>query len=229
MTGWAGFALALTAFLGTHFVPTRPAIRTCLIEALGRRASFSIYGLISLVVTAWVIWAAGQAPYLELWPQLPWTRWVPNLALPVAIALAVCGLPARTVTLGGPRAFKLDPERPGFAALTRHPLLWALVLWSGSHLFPNGNLAHVILFGGFAAMGLAAMPAFDARARRALGSETPAYFAATATFSLLPLLSQAWWRNAGPLAARRLLLGFAIWLTLLLLHPLVIGVTPLPL
>jgi len=54
----------------------------------------------------------------ELWPQLPWTRWVPNLAMLLAIALAVCGLPARMVTLGGPRVSKLDPERPGFAAIT---------------------------------------------------------------------------------------------------------------
>lgn len=228
MTGWAGFALALAAFLGTHFVPTRPAIRARLIEALGRRAWFGVYGLISFAVTAWAIWAAGRAPYVELWPQFPWTRWVPNLLMPVAVVLTVCGLPAKTVTLGGPRVSKLDPERPGFAALTRHPLLWALALWAGSHVYPNGNLAHVILFGSFLFMAFAAMPAFDARARRALGPEASAYFAATATFSVRPLLSQAWWRTVGPLA-RRLLLAFAIWLALLLLHPLVIGVSPLPL
>ena len=64
MTGWAGFALALTAFLGTHFVPTRPAIRARLIEALGRRAWFGVYGLISLLVTAWVICSVeGSAPF----------------------------------------------------------------------------------------------------------------------------------------------------------------------
>ncbi len=229
MTGWTGFALALTAFLGTHFVPTRPAIRARLIEAMGRRAWFSIYGLVSLAVTVWVIWAAGRAPYVELWPQLPWTRWVPNLALPVAIALTTCGLPARTVTLGGPRVSKLDLERPGFAALTRHPLLWALTLWSGSHLFPNGNLAHVILFGGFAAMGLAGMAAFDARTRRALSPlDARAYFAATAMLSLRPLVRPSWWASVAPLA-RRLLIALSIWLALLLLHPLVIGVSPLPL
>lgn len=224
-----GFALAYASFLLTHFVPTRPRVRERLIRSVGRRAWFSIYGLISLAVTVWVMWAAGRAPYIELWLQLPWTRWMPNLALPVAIVLALCGLPARTVTLGGPRVSKLDPARPGFAAMTRHPLLWAIVLWSGSHLFPNGNLAHVLLFGGFAAMGMAAMPAFDARARRALSPpDARAYFAATAIFSMRPLLNRAWWHSMTPLAGR-MLIAVGVWLALLLLHPLLIGVSPLPL
>jgi uncharacterized membrane protein len=223
-----GFALAFAGFLLTHFVPTRPRIRERLIGALGRRAWFSIYGLISLAVTAWVLWAAGQAPYVELWPQLPWTRWVPNLVLPVATTLAVCGLPAQTVTLGGPRLSRLDPERPGLAALTRHPLLWALALWAGAHLFPNGDLAHVILFGGFALMALAAMPAFDARARQSLPPlDAHAYFATTATLSLRPLLDPAWRRSTAPLAPR-LLIAATLWLALLLLHPHVIGASPRP-
>ncbi|EYD76721.1 NnrU family protein, required for expression of nitric oxide and nitrite reductase (Nir and Nor) [Rubellimicrobium mesophilum DSM 19309] len=229
MTGWAGYALAWTAFVGTHFVPTRPAIRARLIEALGRRAWFSIYGVISLLVTAWVIAAAAWPPYVELWPQLPWTRWVPNLVMPLAIAVTTLGLPARTTTLSGPRAPKLDPTAPGFAALTRHPLLLALALWSLSHLFPNGDLAHVILFGGFALMALAAMPAFDARARAALSPEAArAYFATTSALSLRPLASAAWWRVAVAARAGRLLLAVAIWLAVLWLHPYVIGVSPLP-
>ncbi|HVG47645.1 MAG TPA: NnrU family protein [Rubellimicrobium sp.] len=230
MTGWPGFALALAAFLGTHFVPTRPAIRSRLIGAMERRAWFSTYGIVSLLVTAWVIWAAGQAPYFELWPQLPWTRWVPNLLVPPAILLAVLGLPAQTTTLGGPRIPRLDPAAPGFAALTRHPLLWALALWSLAHLVPNGDLAHVILFGGFALLALAAMPAFDARARAALSQDAaPAYFGATALLSPAPLLDARWWQEAVRPRARRLVLALALWVAILWLHPYVIGVSPLPL
>jgi uncharacterized membrane protein len=229
MTGWTGFALAYAAFLGTHFVPTRPPVRERLIAALGRRAWFSAYGLVSLAVTAWLIAAAGSAPYLELWPQLPWTRWVPNLVMPVAVALAVLGLPAGTVTLGGPKRPTLDPYRPGMAALTRHPLLWALTLWALSHLAPNGDLAHVLLFGGFAAMGLAAMAVFDARARRVMTShETQAYFDATATLSLAPLLRPAWWREAVAPRWRRFLVALLVWLGALALHPWIIGLSPLP-
>jgi uncharacterized membrane protein len=226
LSPWTGFAAALLAFLLTHFVPTRPAIRTRLVATLGRRLWFSLYGIVSLLVTAWAIHAAGRAPFLELWPQLSWTRWVPNLVLPVAILLATLGLPARTVTLGGPR----EPHgAPGpFARLTRHPLLWALTLWALAHLAPNGDLAHAILFGGFAAMGLLAIPAFDARARRALSPEAAqAYFAKTSALSLRPLLDPRWWREAA--SPQRLLLAIVLWAALLLLHPWALGASPLPL
>jgi uncharacterized membrane protein len=167
---------------------------------------------------------------VQLWPQLPWTRWVPNLLVPLAILLAVFGLPAGTTTLGGPRMPRLDPSRPGFAALTRHPLLWALALWATAHLAPNGDLAHVILFGGFALLALVAMPAFDARARAALSPEAArAYFGATALLSLGPLRHARWWRDVVRPRAGRLILALALWLAILLLHPWVIGVSPLPL
>ena len=229
MTRWGGFALAFAAFLGTHFVPTRPPIRERLITTMGRRAWFSVYGIVSLAVTAWLIVAAGQAPFVEIWSQLPWTRWVPNVLMPLAIALAVLGLPARTVTLGGPQVSRLDPVRPGMASVTRHPLLWALALWSLSHLAPNGDLAHVLLFGGFALMALAAIPAFDARARKSLSPEdASAYFAKTANLSLTPLLRPGWWRDAVRPRARRLLLALLIWALVLVLHPWLSGASPLP-
>ncbi|MBP1807399.1 NnrU family protein [Rubellimicrobium aerolatum] len=228
MTGWTGFTLAMGAFLLTHFVPTRPSVRSRLLAAFGRRAWFSIYGFISLAVTAWVIVAAGQAPYLELWPQVPWTRWVPNLLVPLAVLLAALGLPAPTVTLGGPRQPRAS-ARPDLSALTRHPLLWSLALWSGAHLAPNGDLAHVILFGLFLALALGAMPLFDARARAALGPRAPVYFAAHPLLSLAPLLDGAWWRGTGLRLLPRAALALALWLALLWLHPWVIGVSPLPL
>ena len=218
-----GFAVAYATFLLTHFVPTRPAIRERLVGAMGRRAWFSLYGLISLAVTVWVIRAAGQAPYVELWPQLPWTRWVPNLLMPLAVAVAALGLPARSATLGGPRVPRVDPGAPGFAALTRHPLLWAL-----SHLAPNGDLSHGLLFGGFAAMAIVAMPVFDTRARREMGAEEArAYFAATGSPSAM--LRGTFWREGVRPRTGRLAVALALWAAILGLHPWVIGVSPLPL
>ena len=124
---------------------------------------------------------------------------------------------------------RLDPVRPGMAAVTRHPLLWALALWSLSHLAPNGDLAHVLLFGGFALMALAAMPASDARARNSLSPEdTTAYIAATSTLSLAPLLRPGWWRDAVRPRARRLIWALLIWAAVLVLHPWLIGASPLP-
>ena len=227
---WAGFAVAMTAFMGSHYLPTRGGLRERLIATVGRRAYFSVYGVLSLAVLAWVIVAASGAAYVELWPQLPWMRWVPTLAMPIAAVLVAGGLgTAQPFTLGGRRSAAFDPARPGLAAVIRHPLLGALALWSGSHLVVNGDLAHVVLFGAFLAMAVVAMPAFDRRARRSLGPEAArAYFDATAMLSLAPLLDRHWRRAELPRLLRRAAIGIGLWLAALALHPVVIGVSPLP-
>ncbi|WP_305970571.1 MULTISPECIES: NnrU family protein [unclassified Mameliella] len=227
MTGWTEYALALALFVASHFVPRLGGLRETLIGAVGRRAYFSLYGLLSLALLAWMILAAGRAPYVELWPQLPWTRWVPNLAMPLAMVLLTCGTGLRQpFTLGGRKAF--DPARPGFAAVSRHPLFLALALWAGAHLAPNGDLAHVILFGSFTVMALVAIPAFDARARRVLGPEAAAFFRTTRVLSLAPLSDPAWRRANAAGLVLRCAIGLLLWLALLYLHTLVIGVAPFP-
>lgn len=229
MTGWTEYALTLILFVGSHFLPRLGGLRERLIGLLGRPAYFSLYGLMSLALLAWVVAAAIRAPYLALWPQLPWMRWVPNLAMPVALVLACCGfrLP-QPFTLGGRRDATFDPTDPGFAAVSRHPLFLALALWAGAHLVPNGDLAMAILFGSFLVMALAAIPAFDAKARRVLGDGAAPYFARTAILSLAPLARPDWRQRNGRRTALRAGLGLLLWVALLHLHKLVIGVSPFP-
>nr|WP_255553619.1 NnrU family protein [Maritimibacter sp. DP1N21-5] len=228
--GWAEYTLALAAFVGSHFVPRIGGLRDRLIARFGRRTYFSVYGLLSIALLVWVIVAAGRAPFVELWPQLPWMRWVPNLAMPVATVLVAAGFGiAQPYTLGGKRDAHIDPAAPGLAAITRHPLFLALALWATAHLVVNGDLAHVILFGIFALLAIAAIPAFDARARRMLGpSAAPYFFAATSILSLEPLTRAAWRRENGGRLLRRTAIGLGVWALVLLSHGAVIGVSPLP-
>jgi uncharacterized membrane protein len=230
VTGWSEYALALALFVGSHFLPRVGGLRNRLIAAVGRRVYFSVYGLLSLALLVWVISAAGRAPYVELWPQMPWTRWVPNLAMPVAMVLAAIGAGlGQPYTLGGRRNAVFDPSDPGLAALSRHPLFLALALWAIAHLFPNGDLAHVILFGAFGLLALAAIPAFDARARRALGpAQAQDFFAATALLSPAPLIDRTWRAKNARALVTRAGVGVAIWIGLYLLHMPVIGVSPVP-
>lgn len=230
MTGWFEFGAALVAFFATHFLPTRRGLRTWLIGRMGRRAYFSIYGIVSLAVVAWLIVAAGHAPHVTLWWQLGWHRWVPVLTMPVAILLAVLtvglGYPH---TLGGSRRAVFDPARPGIAAVTRHPLLWSLALWAGAHLVANGDLAHVILFGGFAGLSLGAMRIFDRRAATAMSpAEWDATRRATAILSLAPLVDPAWLGANRATLARAVIIAALVYVAVFMLHQPVIGVSPVP-
>lgn len=227
---WAEFILVFALFVGTHFLPSHRPLRERLIGVLGRRTYFAGYGTISLVLLVWLVIAAGRAPYLPLFDPLPWTRWAPNLAMPLAVALLALGAGmAYPYTLGGGKAARFDPARPGFAAVTRHPILWALALWAGAHLLANPDLAHAVLFAGFAAVSLASMRLFD---RRAESAEGPARWAemrrATSILSLRPLADRGWLRANARGIAVRLALAVLLYVGLLHLHAPVIGASPLP-
>jgi uncharacterized membrane protein len=227
---WAQFAAALIVFLASHSIPARPAIRRALREWLGGRGYMTLYSILSLAVFAWFIWAAEHAPRIELWAFAPWQLWAPNIAMPLvclAIAYSFASPDPFSITGRGGAAF--DPSRPGIAGITRHPLLWAITLWASAHLIPNGDVAHVILFGLFAAFGVLGMAIFDARRRREWGAQ--AWAERTAHTSRVPFAAvfAGRFRGEGLRAPPGVLLAAAaLYLTLLLLHPLVIGVSPLP-
>jgi uncharacterized membrane protein len=63
---WAEFTAAPSVFLFSHAVPVRPPTKPWLVGRLGQR-SFTIgYSLLSLAVLAWLIGAAGRAPFVLL-------------------------------------------------------------------------------------------------------------------------------------------------------------------
>ncbi|WP_374422388.1 NnrU family protein [Paracoccus sp. (in: a-proteobacteria)] len=167
---WAEFSIALAAFLGSHVIPAR--FRAPLIARFGKRAYVIGYSILSLALLYWLIVASGRAPYVELWPQEPWMRWLVNLAMPLAVlAAAVAGMAG---------------------------LMAGFALWAGAHLVANGDLAHGILFG---LMLIYALFGLGICLRRGVA------------------LRVAW---------PRLLAAAVIWAALFHLHPLVIGVSPLP-
>lgn len=167
---WAEFSIALAAFLGSHVIPAR--FRAPLIARFGKRAYVIGYSILSLALLYWLIVASGRAPYVELWPQEPWMRWLVNLAMPLAVlAAAVAGMAG---------------------------LMAGFALWAGAHLVANGDLAHGILFG---LMLIYALFGLGICLRRGVA------------------LRLAW---------PRLLAAAVIWAALFHLHPLVIGVSPLP-
>ena len=123
-----------------------------------------------------------------------------------------------------------EPDHPGIAGVTRHPVLWAAALWAIAHAVPNGDLAHILLFGLFGVFSLLGMLAIDARNRRVLG--TAEWRRLSHSTSLVPLAALAGgrWRpsfGANQLAPpccgdRSLCAGYFA------LHRPFIGVSPLP-
>ena len=201
--GWIEFLAAFAVFFVSQSLPVRPPIKGWLVERVGRRA-FSIgYSCLSLAVLAWLIAAAGRAPHVELWAWSPWQSAVPLVAMALACAILA-------FTLARPNRW------------TRHPLLVALTLWASAHLVPNGDLAHVILFGLFAGFALLGMRLVDKRKRRTMGE--PAWRDLVQAVQEGPAIPRPLSRSASVV---RLGLAGLLYAGLLAVHGWLFGVSPL--
>jgi uncharacterized membrane protein len=214
---WLEFTAAFAAFFLTHSIPLRPAVRPHLQRALGRRGFTLAYSALSLAVLGWLIAAAGRAHFVPLWNWAPWQLLVPLVVmLPVCLILSLAIARPNPFSFGGVRNETFDPARPGIVRLNRHPLLLALALWATAHVVPNGDLAHVILFGTFSGFALLGQRLIDRRKRHQMGEDWDALAAKVKRAAPLPL----------PLP--RLVAGLALYLLLIAAHPILFGVSPLP-
>ena len=222
VTGWGEYALAFAGFFLTHSVPLRPSLRPWLQARLGRAGFTFAYSFLSLAVLAWLIAAAGRAPFVPVWHWAPWRNHVVLTAmLPVCLILGLAIARPNPFSFGGARDDSFDPARPGIVRLTRHPLLVAMVIWAGAHALANGDLAHVILFGTFVGFAFLGMSLVDRRRRRAMGERWVRLDHARRHAPFLPPAVS--WSGA----AIRLASGVALYLVLLWLHPWLFGVDPL--
>ncbi|MFN3938099.1 MAG: NnrU family protein [Gemmobacter sp.] len=164
---WGEYILAWAAFLGSHAVPARPPVKARIVAATGRAGYAIGYSLLSVAMLVWLIGAAGRAPHVPLWPPATWQGWLTMAAMAAAcLIVALAAFRPNPHSFGGWRNERFDPARPGIAGTIRHPFLAALALWSLGHVAPNGDLAHAVMFGGFAAFALIGMRMIDRRRRR---------------------------------------------------------------
>lgn len=220
--GWWEFIAAYAAFFLSHAVPVRPRIKGRIAALVGRRGFTTVYSVLSLAALAWLIGAAGRAPYVPLWDPAPWhNHLVLTLMLAVCLIIALSLGRPNPFSFGGPDA-GFDPRHPGILRYMRHPLLIALAIWAGVHVVANGDLAHVILFGGFAGFALLGQALIDRRRRRQMGG---IWDAARDALRHAPWLHTP---RAWPDLVLRVIAGIALYWALIVLHPHLFGVSPLP-
>lgn len=226
--GWIEFGVSMVIFMASHRIPAAFGVKRGLVSALGAKGYMLAFSLFSTALLVWVISAAGRAPVVALWDQTSMARWAVNLVMPVSILLVVFGTAAANPFAFEGRQAGFDPVRPGIVGVTRQPLLWALLLWSGAHIWANGDLAHVLLFGVFAFFSVVGMRLVERRRRQDMGEPAWAELAArTSVLPLAALLSGRWKPRSGPSVAR-LVLACLIWITAWHAHVPVIGVYPGP-
>ena len=95
---------------------------------------------------------------------------------------------------------------------------------------PNGDLAHLLMFGSLGAFSLLGMLAIDTRNQRRLGTAKWNYLSRNT--SLVPLVGLAggrWRPSFNPGYLVRLIFATSLYIGFLALHQPIIGVSPFPL
>jgi uncharacterized membrane protein len=225
----AQLLIAALLFVGTHFGLSSPAVRPLLVARLGEKLFAGLYSLLQILLLVWLVRSYATAPFSPLWSPPRWTAWIPLIAMAPALLLLVGGL-----IRPNPTAVMQDAKGPpdlavrGMLTVTRHPVMWAFALWALSHLAANGDAASIVLFGAIALLALVGTLAIDAKKRARWGAAWSGFAART---SNLPLAAMAAGRTRLDLAGIGWLtpaIAAAVYVALILLHPLIIGVAALP-
>jgi len=151
--GIAILILGMVVFIGVHCIPMMPARRQQLVARFGGedayRARFALVAAVGLLL---IIVGVAYANYVHVYIPPSWGRHLTHLLVLIAFIL----LPAAHM----PNDIK---------RFTPHPMNWGVILWGVGHLLANGDLASIILFGGFAAYS--AVDIVSANARGATTSD----------------------------------------------------------
>jgi len=127
--------IGLVLFLGIHTVSiVAPQWREGQIARLGEGPWKGMYSVVSALGFGLLIYgygAARQNPVVLYTPPTALRHVALLLMLPVFPLLVAAYVPGR------------------IKAIAKHPMLLATKLWAVAHLFANGTLADVLLFGGF--------------------------------------------------------------------------------
>jgi uncharacterized membrane protein len=133
--------IGLVLFLGIHSVSiVAPAWRDAQVAGRGEAAWKGPYSVASAVGLGLLIFGYGlarQSPVVLYTPPAALRHIALLLMLPVFPLLLAAYLPGRIKTAA------------------KHPMLLAVKFWALAHLLANGNLADVLLFGGFLAWAVA--------------------------------------------------------------------------
>lgn len=213
--------LATAAFLATHFASSTP-LRGAAVRAIGEWPWRGVYSLVAFATLGWMIWAYGQTPREELlWTPL---RHLPSLLVPLAFVLLACGYYRNPTAVGQEKLLgSADPAR-GIIRVTRHPVMWAVILWSLAHIGARADAKSIVFFGGFFVLAAVGTVLIDLKKEK-----KPDWARFAAVTSNIPFLAIAQGRNR--LAWREIgwlqpVIGLALFALFFSLHPWLFGARP---
>jgi len=144
--------LGILIFFGLHLVPSAVKLRRKLVTSLGEVKYTGLYSIGALLGLILIIYGKSTAGYQPIWVSPVWSKDVVIVVMVISFLLLAAA-----------------DMKSNIKRFVRHPMLLGVALWSGAHLFANGDLASMLLFGSFLAFSL--FDIFSANIRGAVKQE----------------------------------------------------------
>lgn len=126
--------IGLVVFFGMHLIPAAPQLHASLTRRFGVMGWKGVMAVVSIAGFVMIVTGWQQAGYVHVYDPPGFGHDVTRiLMLPALILLVAAYLPNN------------------LKRFSRHPMLWGTVLWSVGHLFANGDLRSLVVFGAFLA------------------------------------------------------------------------------
>lgn len=213
MTPTAVLALATASFIATHFVSSTP-LRPALVARIGERPYQGLYVVVAFATLGWMGWAFAQTPREPLFSG---AREIAYVVMPIAFVLLACGFGRNPTIVGAEKLLKSEDPARGVIRITRHPIMWAFMLWAAAHVVARGDVKSLIFFGGLFFVAALGTVLLDARKRS--NPDFQRFEAVTSNIPFQAVLekrNRIAWREIGWL---RPAIGIAVYFGVLSFHP----------
>lgn len=226
-------AIAALAWVLLHLLVAGSPLRRAIVGRIGEHGFQGMFSLLSLAGLIALVWtyrgAAAVGVNFDLWVPVRGALWAPILVMPVALLLLIGSLTTPNPTsVGMEKVLQADEPARGLLRVTRHPMLWGLILWAGAHTLANGDAASTVLFAAVAIPAACGMLSIDRKRARRDPEGWRRYAALT---SILPFAAILAGRNrfvAAEVGLWRVALALVLAGLIVALHPLLIGASALP-
>ncbi len=224
---------AAAVFLAIHFLVSGTRTRDAIVGVIGEGPYMGLFSLASLAAIFWLVFSynhaqagADNALLYDLGVG------VKHLAMPVVLLAFLIGVPG--LLTPNPTSIRQEgvAERPdavrGIVAITRHPFLWGVVIWSAMHLALNGDEASVVLFGTFFVLALLGPLSIDAKRKRKMGPAWDGFAGRTSNLPFAAVVAGRAKLKWGEILDWRMAVAVLLFVVVLFGHARVIGVSPFP-
>ncbi len=220
---------AALIFVCSHFALSAYPVRSRLIAKIGERFFTGLYFIVAGLTMWWMLRAYGAAPRIELWQAPIAFRHVAVSVMPLVCILLVAGYTSGNPTAVGFAIFKgLERGPHGIFRITRHPILWGIILWAMVHMLANATAPDFVLFSSMALLSVGGAWHMDKRKSIELGDAWDAYIAETSSIPFVAVLDGRQRFVLSEIRVWRIAAGLLLYVGLLMVHKTAIGVSPLP-